>query len=123
MAGRPLAGSATLTVDGVVYNIVGEGDYRVSVPKKETAKGQTAVEGYIETPMEGYIGATLRLQPDQSSSILLNASASTVVLQRNSGQTIYGSGMWQTEEGSTKTADGTMTVKFEGALVTEEVAA
>lgn len=122
MAGRPLAGSASLSVDGTPYNITAS-DYRPSVMKAETAKGQTAVEGYTEKPMEGFISATVRLQPGQSASDLISARGATVILVRNSGQTIYGSNMWQTEDGNTNTEDGTMPVKFEGALVTEEVAA
>ncbi len=122
MAGRPLAGSASLSVDGTPYNITAS-DYRCSVMKAETAKGQTRVEGYTEKPMEGFISATVRLQPDQLSSDLTGARGATVILVRNSGQTIYGANMWQTEDGGTNTEDGTMQVKFEGALVTEEVAA
>ena len=121
MAARPIAGAVTLTVDGVPYNCTAS-DYRCSVFKAETLKGQVAVEGYSEMPMEGFISATVRLQPGQSSTALIGARASTVVLVRNSGQTIYGSNMWQTEEGGTNTLEGTMEVKFEGALVTEEVA-
>lgn len=121
MAG-PIAGAASLTVDGEPYNIT-ESDYRCSVFKAETLKGQTAVEGFSEMPMEGYISATLRLQPGQSSADVIGKRSATVVLVRRSGQTIYGSGMWQTEEGATNTKEGTLPVKFEGALVTEEVAA
>ena len=121
MASRPIAGAASLTVDGEPYNIT-ESDFRCSVFKAETAKGQTAVEGYTEMPMEGYISATVRLQPGQSSAQIIGARSATVVLVRRSGQTVYGSGMWQTEDGVTNTKEGTLPVKFEGARVTEEVA-
>jgi hypothetical protein len=73
-------------------------------------------------PMEGYISATVRLQPNQSTAALIAARGSTVILTRRSGQTIYGAGMWQTEDGQTNTDDGTLPLKFEGPLVTEEVA-
>jgi hypothetical protein len=118
---RPIAGAASLTVDGVPYNIT-TSDYRVSAFKADTLKGQTAVEGYREMPMEGYISATVRLQPNQSTAALIAARGSTVILTRRSGQTIYGAGMWQTEDGQTNTDDGTLPLKFEGPLVTEEVA-
>ena len=121
MAQRPIAGAASLTVDGTPYNITAS-DFRCSVFKAETLKGQTKVEGYSELPMEGFISATVRLLPDQSSTALIGARNATVVLVRRSGQTVYGAGMWQTEDGGTNTLDGTMQVKFEGALVTEEVA-
>ena len=121
MAVRPIAGAASLTVDGNPYNITAS-DFRVSAYKAETLKGQTAVEGYSEMPMEGFISATVRLQPNQASADLINARGSTVVLVRRSGQTVYGAGMWQTEEAGTNTVDGTMQVKFEGPLVTETVA-
>lgn len=121
MATRPIAGAASLTVDGNAYNITAS-DYRVSAFKAETLKGQTAVEGYSEMPMEGFISATVRLQPNQSSAALVTARNVTVVLVRRSGQTVYGANMWQTEDAGTNTADGTMSVKFEGSLVTEETA-
>jgi hypothetical protein len=122
MAVRPIAGAASLTVDGVAYNITAS-DFRCSLFKAETLKGQTQVEGYTETPMEGYISATVRPLPNQPTAALVGARGSTVVLVRRSGQTVYGAGMWQTEEGATNTLDGTLQVKFEGPLVTEEVAA
>ena len=121
MPQRPLAGAASLTVDGVSFNITAS-DFRCSVFKAETLKGQTKVEGYSELPMEGFISATVRLLPNQSSADLIGARGATVVLVRRSGQTVYGADMWQTEDGGTNTLDGTMQVKFEGALVTEEVA-
>ena len=122
MATRPIAGAASLTVDGEPYNITAS-DFRVSAMKAETLKGQTRVEGFSEMPMEGYISATVRLQPGQSSASLVGARSATVVLVRRSGQTVYGSNMWQTEDAATSTVEGTMQVKFEGALVTEEPAA
>ena len=122
MARGPIAGGASLTVDGEPYNITAS-DYRVSASKAETMKGQTKVEGYSEMPMEGFISATVRLQPGQSSAKLVGARAGTVVLVRRSGQTVYGSNMWQTEEAGTSTVEGTMQVKFEGETVTEDVAA
>lgn len=121
MATRPIAGAASLTVDGNSYNITAS-DFRVSAMKAETLKGQTKVEGYSEMPMEGFISATVRLQPNQPSQLLVSARNVTVVLVRASGQTIYGAGMWQTEDAGTNTVDGTMSVKFEGPLVTEETA-
>ena len=121
MAQRPIAGAASLTVDGEPYNITAS-DFRVSAMKAETLKGQTAVEGFSEMPMEGFISATVRLQPNQSSSRLVSARNATVVLVRRSGQTVYGANLWQTEDAGTNTADGTMQVKFEGSLVTEETA-
>ena len=122
MATRPIAGAASLTVDGTPYNITAS-DFRTSQYKAETLKGQTAVEGYSEMPMEGFISATVRLLPSQASSDLVGARGVTVVLVRRSGQTVYGAGMWQTEDAGTNTVDGTMSVKFEGPLVTEETAA
>ena len=121
MASRPIAGAASLTVDGEPWNITAS-DFRCSVFKAETLKGQTMVEGYSEMPMEGYISATVRPQPGQSTASLIGARSATVVLVRRSGQTVYGSGLWQTEEGGTNTLEGTLQVKFEGGLVTEEVA-
>lgn len=122
MALGPIAGAASLEVDGEPYNITAS-DYRVTGYKAETLKGQTQVEGYSEMPMEGFISATVRLLPHQSASDLINARGATVVLNRRSGQRAYGAGMWQTEPGQVNTLDGTMQVKFESGLVTEEVAA
>ena len=122
MSTRSIAGAASLTVNGQPYNITAS-DFRCSVFKAETLRGQTQVEGYSEMPMEGYISATVRLLPNQSSADLIGLRGATVVLVRRSGQTVYGADMWQTEDGGTNTVDGTCQVKFEGALVTEELAA
>ena len=121
MAQRPLAGVSSLTVDTQVWNVQ-KSSWRPSVAKREIVKGQTAVEGFSEVPMEGTIDVTVRPQPGQDVTTLINATGSTVVLVQRNGTTVYGSQMVQTGDGKTDTAEGTLDLTFSGPLVTASVA-
>lgn len=122
MARRPLSGVETFTLNGEVWNLT-KSSWRPSNPKREILKGQTAVEGYSETPMQGSIEVTVRAQPGQDTSALANTTNGTGVLKQRNGTTVYGSGLVQTAEGKTETAEGTVDLVFEGPTVTAQVAA
>lgn len=116
----PLAGTASFTINGVPWNVVGELKYRPSGPKLETLKGQTAVEGYMTMPEEGYISATLRDRPDISLSTLKGASGQTAVGILANGKVITCTNGWVTELGELNTQEGTFDIRLESGDVTDD---
>lgn len=123
MAGsRLLGGIVSFTIDGDTWNAVDAVEYTPTMVLRETAKGQSAVEGYTEMPEAGRIAATLRDRGDQTVLSLNGVTSSTIVVQAANGKTITGSGMWQTGQIRVATKEGTFSIEFESDIVTEQTA-
>ncbi|GBQ32279.1 phage tail protein [Gluconacetobacter azotocaptans] len=119
----PLSGQATLTINGEVFNIVGEAQHQASGPVNETLKGQSAVEGFSTMPGEGFIQATLRDRPDFDATSLQGASSLTVVMVKVNGQIVTAVNAWQTERINVNTQEGTFEFHCESDTVTVDVVA
>jgi hypothetical protein len=116
---RRLAGVASLTIDGDAWDIVGDLEYGISTPERETLKGQTQVEGYSEMPRQGYMSARLRDRSDETVTSLGQKINSTIIALLANGKTVYGYNMWQTGEIGVNTQEGMFTIRFEGPSVQE----
>lgn len=117
---RRLAGLASLTVDGISYDIVSGAAYQASKVKRETLAGQTRVEGYSEMPQAGFITAVIRDNAAFPVGATFSAiTNSNVQLTLASGKTVLGTGMWCTELTEVATQEATFTVKFESDDVSE----
>jgi hypothetical protein len=114
-----LAGIATMSIDGDPWDVVGDLAWQTTKVQRETLKGQTAVEGFSEMPMQGMISARLRDRPDETVQSLNFKTNSTIVVIQANGKTIQGYNMWSVEVGEVNTQEGTFTIKFEGADVDE----
>ncbi len=110
-----------MTINGDAWDVVSDLVWQPTMVQRETLKGQTAVEGYSEMPMQGMIGAKLRDRPDASVQALNGLTNATIVVTQANGKTISGAGMWNTELGEVNTQEGSFSIKFEGANVTEGV--
>lgn len=119
-APNALAGTAYVTIDGVTYDIAGEGSYTCSSVVREPLQGQNGFHGYSEKP----VGGSITWQGRNSSLVsiaALNACVnSTVVLELINGKTVIGQGMFRNGEPiKANTEDGTFDLEFFGANVTE----
>ena len=116
----PLAGAASLTLNGVPWDVVGDLAYMPSGYDNETLKGQTRVEGRAIMPAAGYISATLRDQASIALSSLKGAANITAVGVLANGKVITCSNGWVTELGELKTQEGTFDIHIESGDVTED---
>lgn len=91
----PLAGWASFTINGEVWNVVGDLEYRPSGMTNETLKGQSAVEGFGQMPVEGEISATIRDRDDRRIGDLQGASGFTIIAELANGKVVTGTDMWQ----------------------------
>ena len=114
-----LAGVVAMTIDGDAWDVVGDLEYSPSTVARETLKGQTAVEGYSEMPMQGYLSMNLRDRPDETVFSLNTKTNSTIIAQLANGKTVYGYGMWQTGEIGVNTQEGSFSIRFESPAVVE----
>lgn len=109
-----LAGTAYLSVDGVTYMLAGDFEYSPVSKTRETLVGMDGVHGYSEKPMQSHIGCTLRDSGGLTVASLNAMTNVTVVAELANGKTIIGRNMWTVEAQSSKAADGTVEVKWEG---------
>lgn len=121
MTRGPLAGVAALTINGDVWNVVGELEYRPNGYANETLKGQSAVEGFSMMPLEGVISCTLRMRNDKKVSSLQAASPLTIVAELANGVVVTGTEMWQVGELEVNTQEGTFKFTANGASVVEDL--
>ncbi|KWN77061.1 phage tail tube protein [Burkholderia stagnalis] len=114
-----LAGTATLTVDGQNYLLVGDFEYNPSKVTRESLVGMDDVHGFSEKKRVGSISGTLR---DTSGLTVADLNAMdnvTVVAELANSKVIIGRNMWTVEDQTVKSTDATVEVKFEGPSVTE----
>lgn len=114
-----LAGTASLTVDGVNYLLVGDFEYNPSTITRESLVGMDDVHGFSEKKRVGSISGTLRDTGGLTVSDLNGMDNVTVVAQLANGKTIIGRNMWTVEDQTVKSTDATIDVKWEGPKVSE----
>ncbi|GCD53036.1 phage tail tube protein [Acetobacter pasteurianus] len=116
----PLAGVASLTINGVPFNVVGELQWQPSGNQNETLKGQTTVEGFSSMPNQGFIQATLRDRRDMKISDLQGGSGFDVVATLANGKIITCVNGWQVEVINVNTQEGTFEFRVESDTMTED---
>lgn len=114
------AGIASLSINGVAYDVVSDLSYMPNKVKRETLIGQSGVQGYSEMPMAGYISATIRDAGSLAAASLNDLTNATLVLVLANGKVVSGDNMWCTDFAEVKTQDATFSVKFEGSTVYEQ---
>jgi len=111
-----LAGLASLTINGVNYDVVGDLKCDPTSVKREMLIGQSGVQGSKVMPKTGSISATLRDNPSILVSDFQDMTSVTVVAIMASGKTYSGAGLCQTAEIEVDTMEATFPVKFEGVV-------
>lgn len=115
-----IAGTITVTIDGVPYAISGSCRYQLSAPTRETLKGQDGVHGFKEMPNEGHISFSGRDSGAVSISTLNGVTGSTVVAALANGKVIIATNAWRDgDPAEVNTEDGTFDIKFASSSVTE----
>jgi hypothetical protein len=116
-----LAGSSSLSVNGVTYQLEGSLKYSPSTVKRETLMGPDGLHGFKETPVAGYMAFSLR---DAGSLTVADFNAmrdALVVAQLANGKTIIGNNVGAVDIQEVDTTDAKFDVRFEGN-VTEQTA-
>ena len=111
---RRIAGSGSLTSDGVAFSVVDEPGYRLATRTRETMISMSSIDGYSEKPIAPYIKANLRDMPGFSVADFEDMTNVTVELVLNNGKVITGQGMWNTAAQEVNAGDAKFSVQFEG---------
>ncbi|MFT9016412.1 MAG: phage tail tube protein [Acetobacter sp.] len=118
----PLAGAASLTINGEAWSVVGELQWQAAGDVNETLKGQSSVEGFQVMPGEGFIQASLRDRRDKKVSDFQGAKGLTVIAVLANGKIITVVNGWQVDRINPNTQEGTFELKVESDTVTEDTA-
>jgi hypothetical protein len=94
--------------------LVGDFEYNPSLVSRESLPGMDGVHGFSEKPNVPHIGGTLRDSGGLSVASINAMSNVTVVAELANGKTIIGRNMWAVESQTSKQADATIEVKWEG---------
>jgi hypothetical protein len=114
-----LAGVTGLTIDGNSYMVVSDVTWSPGRWRRETLTGLDGVHGFSETPLAGYVEATLRDAGSISISDFTEMRCVEVQVTLASGKVVAGSNMWNTTALEVRAAEGTFQVRFDGADVME----
>ncbi len=114
-----LAGTASVTVDGVTIMVVGDFKYSPSTVKRETLSGMDSVHGYKEKPVPGYISCQVRDSGGTTVADFNSQTNVTISAELANGKTIIGSGLWSVDQQEVDSEDAVFAVKWEGLSVTE----
>lgn len=116
MAYQRRAGVASLTIDGVAEDVVGDLSYDSSKVLREGLSGQNAPHGFKEMPKHGSMGAKVRMSTGRSLAEYNAMTDSTIVAILANGRTVSGSNMFQVGELKVDSMEGTLDLMFNGLV-------
>jgi hypothetical protein len=114
-----LAGTASVTTNGVTIMVAGQFKYSPSTVKRETLTGMDRVHGYKEKPSAPYISCQVRDSGGTTVADFNDMTDVTVVAELANGKTIIGTGMWTVESQEVGSEDAVFDVRWESFSVVE----
>ncbi|CAH0300156.1 MULTISPECIES: phage tail tube protein [Yersiniaceae] len=114
-----LAGTASVTTNGVTIMVAGQFKYSPSTVKRETLTGMDRVHGYKEKPSAPYISCQVRDSGGTTVADFNDMTDVTVVAELANGKTIIGTGMWTVESQEVDSEDAVFDVRWESFSVVE----
>lgn len=114
-----LAGTASVTTNGVTIMVAGQFKYSPSTVKRETMTGMDRVHGYKEKPSAPYISCQVRDSGGTTVADFNDMTDVTVVAELANGKTIIGTGMWTVESQEVDSEDAVFDVRWESFSVVE----
>jgi hypothetical protein len=114
-----LAGTASVTTNGVTIMVAGQFKYSPSTVKRETQTGMDRVHGYKEKPSAPYISCQVRDSGGTTVADFNDMTDVTVVAELANGKTIIGTGMWTVESQEVDSEDAVFDVRWESFSVVE----
>jgi len=114
-----LAGTASVTTNGVTIMVAGQFKYSPSTVKRETLTGMDRVHGYKEKPSAPYISCQVRDSGGTTVADFNDMTDVTVVAELANGKTIIGTRMWTVESQEVDSEDAVFDVRWESFSVVE----
>jgi hypothetical protein len=114
MAGKKIAGTCYIKVDGEQLEVSGGLECPLSDQKREAVVGAAGVAGFKETTIAPYVKVTAILVPGFPLDKLKSATDMTITAEFANGTVYVLSDAWFGGESSHKAEDGTADLEFGG---------
>jgi len=121
MTSQRRAGTIFLKVDGRQYEAVGNFEYNLGTPKRETLMGSSGPQGYKETPQPAFIAGEIRDSKDLSIKDMAALDDVTATLQLANGKTIVLKQAYYVGEANANSDEGNVPFRLESSLPGEEI--
>lgn len=115
-----VGGIIFIKVDGGQLRAKGEFEYNIGRNKREAIVGSDGTHGYKEDPQVAFIAGAITDESSLDLNALLLTKDATVTLELANDKVIVLKDAWYAEEGTVKTGEGEIPVRFEG-LDAEEI--
>lgn len=110
---RPVGGIIRISANGERFDAKGEFTYNLGTPKREAVIGEDGVHGYMEKPQVAFLEGAITDRGTLDYKALTNLRDATVVCELANGRAIAYRDAWFAGEGSAKTREGEVSVRFE----------
>lgn len=121
MANQRVAGLIQLQTNGEILRAKGEFTYNLGKPKREAVVGADGVHGYMEKPQVAFIEGAITDAGDVDLAALATLRDATVNLKLGNGKMVVLNAAWYAGEGTGKTGEGEVAVRWEGTSAEEVV--
>lgn len=115
-----VGGIIFIKVDGGQLRAKGEFEYNIGRGKREAVVGSDGVHGYKEDPQVPFIQGAITDESTLDLKAVLETKDATITLDLANGKTVILKDGWYADEGTVKTGEGEIPVRFEG-LDAEEI--
>lgn len=119
MSGNARAGRIYLKVDGVLQEAKGEFSYNLGNDKREAIVGADSVHGYKSSVQVAFVEGAVTDSLTLDLKKLTALDGVTVTLELHNGKTIVLRDAWYAGEGTVKTGEAEIAVRFEGKQAEE----
>lgn len=119
MANQRVAGLIQLQVNGEVLRAKGEFSYNLGKPLVEAVMGSDGFHGFKETPQVAFIEGAITDLQDLSMEALVTTKGATVNLKLGNGKMIVLNNASYASEGTGKTSEAEIGVKWIGSDAAE----
>lgn len=122
MANQRVAGLIQLQTNGEVLRAKGEFEWNLGGVLREAVVGSDGVHGFKETPQVAFIEGAITDAGDVDVKAMINLTNATVNLKVGNGKMVVLNNAWYAGEGTGKTGESEIGVRWEGQNA-EEVSA
>lgn len=114
-------GKIQFNVNGIIYLAKGEFTYHLGTAKRDAVIGSDRPHGFKETQQVAYIEGALTDDPGLDVATLRKITGASVTLQLGVGKTIVLSDAYEASDGTGKSEEGELAVRFESANEGQEI--
>ena len=116
---KRVGGIITFKKDGQQFPAKGEFTYGFGTPKREPVMGADGHHGFKETPQVAFIEGAITDSYGTDVVGLFNSTGVTALLELANGKTVVLREAYYAGEGTGKTSEGEIAVRFEGEKAEE----